>query len=959
MSGISSGTGFFSGIDTNSIIEQMIAIESRPKQIAQRRIQQIQLQRGAFLDLNSKLQALQTSASAFRTDKIFRTKAASVSDEDVLGATADTTAAAGTYQFLVDRLVSSQQLLSRGFADRDLTGAGATSVTIESARARLDTDVALADLNNGAGIQRGKIVITDSGNRSATVDLSRATSVQEVLDTINGNGVAQVTASVSGGRFVIRDNNSTSAAPTVADATGSTTATSLGLTSASATSGGVRTGATVYAMNRNTTIASLNDGNGAHIQNVVGTDAFNFMVRVTDGGTTTSVRVNIGDVWTMVNDKLTKTQSQVSTVGGVIDRINTALSGAGFSNITASIGASEGAIKVTDQAGTRTLEIVENNSTTAADLGILTSSPASSVTGRRILAGLNTTLARTLNGGSGIAGDGQLSITARDGTVHSVTIDQNASLSDIATSIESQTAGKVRLALNSNGTGLVASDTTNSTTSNLIITGTNGSDSAASLGISTGATGVASATFAGGNLQKKYISASMLLSDNPLRRTVGTGKIRITDSVGANMEINVTDSIKTFHDLIDLINDQAVSRDLKARARINAKGDGLELYEDNSATPAGSQKMKVEDVSGGVARALNIAGESKGTLALNTIDGSFERTITLSAADTLQQVADKINTAGAGVGAAIIRDGNSSTSYRLSLSSTGAGRAGRFILDAGAFDFGFSTLDAGQDARMFYGSADPARGVAITRSSNSFDDVVSGVKLDAKQVSSDLISVSVSSDTEEIVSGVKTFVTAFNTLASRIQDLTKYDAAAERGGALLGDGTAIELRSRLFAIVQSPALSVNSTFTRLSDVGVKIGKGAVLELDEDRLREALQQDPEGVENLFAARVQVDASVREVAPGITVRNPNAADEFSSLGVASQLENLAKRYIDSTTGVLSLKGKSFDSQIKLQNDRISFLDDILERRRASLERQFASMESTIGRLQQQQGALSSIG
>ena len=133
----------------------------------------------------------------------------------------------------------------------------------------------------------------------------------------------------------------------------------------------------------------------------------------------------------------------------------------------------------------------------------------------------------------------------------------------------------------------------------------------------------------------------------------------------------------------------------------------------------------------------------------------------------------------------------------------------------------------------------------------------------------------------------------------------------------------------------------------------------MLELDEDRLREALQQDPEGVENLFAARVQVDATVEEIAPGITVRNPNAADEFSSLGVASQLENLAKRYIDSTNGVLTLKGKSFDSQIKLQNDRISFLDDMLERRRASLERQFATMESTIGRLQQQQGALSSLG
>src|SRR4051812_45535758 len=109
MAGGSSGGGIFSGIDSASIITQFLAIEAIPKQQAQARVQQLQLQQAAFLDLNSRLKAIQTAAASFRTDKIFQTKSATSSLPDVLGATAGTSASAGTYTFLIDRLVSSQQ----------------------------------------------------------------------------------------------------------------------------------------------------------------------------------------------------------------------------------------------------------------------------------------------------------------------------------------------------------------------------------------------------------------------------------------------------------------------------------------------------------------------------------------------------------------------------------------------------------------------------------------------------------------------------------------------------------------------------------------------------------------------------------------------------------------------------------------------------------------------------------
>lgn len=967
MSGVASagGGGMFSGLDTASIIEQLMSIESRPKTLIQRRIGQIQTQQIGILDLNSKIQALKSAAETFRLKSTFKLKAATSSDKDTLSATADTTAAVGSFTFLVDRLVSSQQSLSRGFTDRDVTGAGASSFTFESARSRLDADVALADLNNGAGVARGKITITDSANRSATVDLSRAVTVNDVLEAINGNGVAQVTASVSQGRLVLKDNNSTSAAPTVADAIGYTTGTSLGLTTASTTSGATRTGASVYAMNANTTLNSFNDSTGVQINNVVGTGAFSFIIKVTDGANpTTNVSVNIGEKYeqqgTPPNTTQVKTAAAVSTAGGVITRINEALTAANITTVSASIDATNGRLVIADSQGTRTLEVIENEALktkTARDLGILSGPTVGTINGRRVLAGLNSTLVNSLNGGAGITGDGALNFTLRNGDTFTANVSSATTLDQIMSTIESASTNRVRVSLNEQGTGLKIVDLTGASTSNLIVTGTNGADTAAALGITTGATGLAAATVNGTNLQKRYVTENTLLSDNPLKRAIGTGTFRITDSMGLSKTFSVTNSMKTFGDVIKLINDGA----LKAKARINAKGDGIEIYEENTPqSPAGTQKIKVDDESGVVAKNLNFKGEASDVGVSNIIDGSFEKTVTFGVGDTLQQVSDKINAAGIGVSAAVISDGAGATPYRLALSSTLAGRSGRFVVDTGTFDLGLSTLDRGEDAKLFFGSTDAARAVAVTRSSNSFDGLVPGVKLDAKSISADPITVSVSSNRDEIVSTIQTFVSTFNTLTNRIDELTKYDTESKKGGALLGDSTAIQLRNTLFQTIQGLPKDVASSFNRFAEIGITVGTGGDLELDEDQLRTALDQDAAGVEALFAARIQntVDTT-DEVSDGITVRNTDTTATFSSLGIMGLIEELSKKYIDTTTGILSVRNKSMTDQITAQNARITTMDQRLASKREKLERQFVQMELAISKLQSQQSALGSLG
>ncbi|MBX3392957.1 MAG: flagellar filament capping protein FliD [Phycisphaeraceae bacterium] len=968
MSGISSGVGPFSGINTAQLIERLIAIESRPVSIAQGRLGQLQLQQTAILDLNSRLSALRDAASAFRTKKTFNLTSAASSNESALRGTASTSALPGTYQFLVDRLVSSQQLLSRGFADRDATGIGAGSFTFESARARLDRDVSLSDLNGGEGVARGKIVLSE-GSNSVTVDLSKAATVSEVLDAINSNGVVAVTAKADGGRLQLRHASGSSF--TVSDGAGYTTASSLGIAGASNGSG-VLTGSSVYGMSLATSLASLNDGNGVSLTSIAGTGAYNLVVRVTlTGGHTTDVKVNLGEVYETQGNTQVLKETAVSTVGGAIARINAALEDAGKDFLKAAVAADGSRLTFADTSGTVTdLQFADNptlKDTTARDLGLTSGSFGGGVYhGATILAGLNTTLASTLHGGKGIGGDGVLEITARDGTSFSVTIDTGGSISKIAREIEDASGlgsnGKPRLtvAVNSKGTGLVVTDNTGATSSNLIIRGTDGVNTAESLGLQTAPGGVASSTVESGNLQRAYVARSTLVGTLNGGKGIGVGKIRLTDGFGLTVVVDIGKDTTNVGQLIDEINSMASGKGLKLKAVINDTGDGIAVVEDLGSGPAGTQKIKIADETGSVAASLRLAGEAKGVGAENTLVGSYERVLTFSPGDTLEAVAKKINEAGVGLSASIIRDGSGSSPFRLALSATSAGVAGRVLVDTGNLDLALNVLDKGNDSRVFFGSTDPARAILLGGSSNTLDGVISGVTIDLRSPSADPVTLTVTRDTSGIEAEVNRFIDAFNGIVTRIKQQQSYNSETRAKGPLLGDGSTSALHVALFNTLQSPAQNIAGRYRRLAEVGVEVGSGGKVALNVEKFRRALAEDPASVEALFTARVQESSSGQvDLGDGITATDPDAGTKFSSLGVVGMIEELARRYTDTSKGLWTAKRDATDSMIRSQSRRIDSMNARLDARRAALQSQFQRMEKAIAQLQQQQSALNSLG
>lgn len=943
MGGITSGIGLASGLDSASIIQQLLSLEARPKLLAQQRLGNIRVQQTAYLDINSRLQNLRGIVSSLRTQPIFDAKKATSSDAEILTATASAGAAAGSYTFLVDRLVSTEQWLTRGFSSADDAPVGADAFTFEGAEARLDRDSALADLNGGNGITRGKIRISD-GTKSAEIDLSRAATVNEVLDAINAADI-DVTARVRGGSFVIESGTGNGADITIQNVGSAEVVESLGLAAGASVSGNERVGSSVYGLTEATPLSILNDGNGVFANEIVGSTA-DFRIAV-DGD---QRNVRLGPLY----DAGELTEGRAVTVGQALERINDALDGTG---VVARINAAADGFELFDSTGTKNIQLTDGTGligSALTDLGFQAGTTVGSVDGGKVLAGLNSTLLSTLRGDAESLGDGILQVRSRDGSVFNITIaDLGTDVNGLIDQIQDQLdPSKVRVGLDEMGTSLRFTDVSGGG-GNLSIVGSGGAaDTAAALGISTGASGVASSSFQGGRIQRQYISLNTQVSELNNGRGIGTGTFRIFDATGASTEVQIASDVKTVADLIRAINSAVPGDDVVAR--INDNGDGI-VIEDTSGGP---NKIKIEDVSGTVAESLRIEGEAASSTE-NFVIGSYEIRIEFEPDDSLRDVMNKINNAGVGISASILNEGVGANPFRLSFTARDAGVAGRTLIDTGGFNLGLTRLEEGQDAKAFFGSTDPAKAVLFTSSTNTISDVFEGLTLNLQSASDKAVTINVAGDRTELEGKIDEFVKAFNETLDRIDFQTRYDRETEARGPLLGDGTLIGLKSAMVNTILGRPENVSGRFSNLSQVGLTIGSGGRLELDKEKLQKALDEDPQAVEDLLVAReIDQSAGSRSLGEGITVTDPTARETFSSLGVFAKIEELSRTYIDSVDGVLTARNRALDNQVRLQEDRIAFFDRQLLDKRARLEREFAALEGIISNFQAQQAALSQL-
>jgi flagellar hook-associated protein 2 len=136
--------GLVSGLDTSSLISQLMSIERQPQARLQARRTEVNNTVGAFQTLTTRLGALRTATEALTAATDWRTAKASSTDDTVASVTAAATAAPATLSMRVTALAKAHTTLSTAgtasvddvVATSDITVAGET--------------IALADLDSGS-----------------------------------------------------------------------------------------------------------------------------------------------------------------------------------------------------------------------------------------------------------------------------------------------------------------------------------------------------------------------------------------------------------------------------------------------------------------------------------------------------------------------------------------------------------------------------------------------------------------------------------------------------------------------------------------------------------------------------------------------------------------------------------------------------------------------------------------
>lgn len=152
MAGINA-SGLGSGLDVNSIVSQLMAVERQPLTVLASKEASYQAKLSAYGTLKGALSSLQTAVQALKSASTFTGKSATVSDSTVLTATATSSAATGSHSISVTQLAKFHSVRSNtNYAATTATfNTGTLSITVGSGAA---VEIAIDSSNNTlAGIR--------------------------------------------------------------------------------------------------------------------------------------------------------------------------------------------------------------------------------------------------------------------------------------------------------------------------------------------------------------------------------------------------------------------------------------------------------------------------------------------------------------------------------------------------------------------------------------------------------------------------------------------------------------------------------------------------------------------------------------------------------------------------------------------------------------------------------------
>jgi flagellar hook-associated protein 2 len=187
--------GLMSGLDTDSIVSQLMELERYPLTQLESREADFNLQLSTYGNLKNKLSSLNSAIKALdKVTDFAKFYKATSGDEDFFTTSAGSGAASGVYDIHVTNLAESHKLTSTGFGESESIGEGTLTIqvgdgtAIEVSVASGDTLEDIADAINDAGGDVSAGLIYDGSDYYLALTAKETGAANEIMITVDDTG---------------------------------------------------------------------------------------------------------------------------------------------------------------------------------------------------------------------------------------------------------------------------------------------------------------------------------------------------------------------------------------------------------------------------------------------------------------------------------------------------------------------------------------------------------------------------------------------------------------------------------------------------------------------------------------------------------------------------------------------------------------------------------------------------
>jgi len=181
--------GLSTGIDYNDLISKLMEVKRQPVKILENKITSYTDKMSSYSELSTKLSSLRSAADKLKYSYSFYVNNATVSDETVLDATANGTAAVGNYSIAVTTLASEEKEAHNGTgltASSDIVNASGSDKTFQYTYAGTQRTLTVADGTTLDGLK--DLINNDASNPGVKATLVNDGTNYRLIVTGNESG---------------------------------------------------------------------------------------------------------------------------------------------------------------------------------------------------------------------------------------------------------------------------------------------------------------------------------------------------------------------------------------------------------------------------------------------------------------------------------------------------------------------------------------------------------------------------------------------------------------------------------------------------------------------------------------------------------------------------------------------------------------------------------------------------